>query len=205
MPLPLGHISIGLAVYDLHAKNSSFSDWKAAVSVAVLANLPDVDVALGLLLQGNGNAFHRGPTHSFLFALLAGLLAANIWRICSCIPRMGFTTSFLIILSHVLSDVFLTRSPVSFSFPLQVTWAAGHSGWGEVLISIVLKAYQDIGIIAVCLVIIVLKRQLVYIRQRRVGFGSYQLYPHQKKRYLGFFLPLFLLLVLISGLMISNT
>ena len=182
MPLPLGHISIGFAIHDLHAKNSVFSDWKIAVYVAVLANLPDVDVALGLFLRGNGNAFHRGPTHSFLFALLAGLLAANIWRIRSCIPRIGFTSSFLIILAHVASDVFFTESPVSFSFPFGVSWAAGHSGWGEVLISVFMKAYQDIGIIAVCFVIMALKRQVMHIRQRRLGFGSYHLYPYQEDR-----------------------
>ncbi len=62
MPLLLGHAAIGLTTHDMCCKNNlAFSWWKVVVFVVVLANLPDIDVVIGLLLQGNGCVFHRGP------------------------------------------------------------------------------------------------------------------------------------------------
>jgi hypothetical protein len=50
MPLPLCHAAIGLTTYNLCSKSkSAFNDWKVVVFVAVLANLPDIDVVIGLL------------------------------------------------------------------------------------------------------------------------------------------------------------
>jgi hypothetical protein len=165
MPLPLGHIAIGLTTNDFFNENSSLTDWKIAAYVAILANLPDIDVAFGLLLQGNGSAFHRGPTHSVLFALLAAVLAAKAWNLWARIPKLGFRSCFLIILSHTVADFFLTKSPVSFLWPLEVNWAGGHSGWGEVLAPVFLEAYRDAGIIIVCLFAMVLSRAIMQIRQ----------------------------------------
>ena len=74
MPLPLGHAAIGLTAYDLCSRNDcGFSRWKLAFFIVLLANLPDIDILIGLLSQGNGNAFHRGPTHNMLPARLASV------------------------------------------------------------------------------------------------------------------------------------
>ena len=71
MPLPLGHTAIGLATYELaNNYDSGLSRVKIFIFVTFLANIPDIDVFAGLLLEGNGNAFHRGPTHSILFAIV---------------------------------------------------------------------------------------------------------------------------------------
>jgi membrane-bound metal-dependent hydrolase YbcI (DUF457 family) len=165
MPLPLGHIAIGLTTNDFFNENSSFTDWRIAAYVAILANLPDIDVAVGLLLQGNGSAFHRGPTHSVLFALFAAILAARAWRLWALIPKLGFRTCFLIILSHTVADFFLTKSPVSLLWPLEVNWSGGYSGWGEVLFPVFLEAYRDAGVIMVCLFAMLLSRAIKQLRQ----------------------------------------
>jgi membrane-bound metal-dependent hydrolase YbcI (DUF457 family) len=170
MPLPLGHAAIGLVTNDLLTGNS-FASWRTAFYLTVLANLPDVDVLAGLLLHGNGSAFHRGPTHSFLFAFLAGIAAAHAWRIWSRIPKLGFGTCFLVILSHVLGDLLLTGSPVSFSWPLETNCSQGSTGWLVTFTSVFVEFYKDAGLILTCLAIIVTKRLIMEIRDQRI-FGA---------------------------------
>ena len=148
MPFPLGHAAIGLAAHDLcFQKTSAFRGWKVLLFVAILANLPDVDIILGLLFQGNGNAFHRGPTHSLVFALAMGFLAANAWKWWARIPGLSFTICFAVILSHVMGDFFFTTSPVSLFWPLEVHWHPGFSGWADVLNSVFLETLGDVPII----------------------------------------------------------
>ena len=176
MPLPLGHAAIGLAINDLLTGNS-FASWRTALYLTILANLPDVDVLAGLLLHGNGSTFHRGPTHSFLFAFLAGIAAANAWRIWSQIPKVGVSTCFLLILSHVLSDLLLTGSQVSFSWPLETNWSQGSTGWLVTLTSVFVEFYRDADLILTCLAIIVAKRLIMEIRQQRIfGILAYRPY-----------------------------
>ena len=75
MPSPLGHAAFGLAVHELQPKGTSnLGPAKTFILVSVLANLPDIDVLLGLIFCGNGGAFHRGVTHSILFVLGSSLL-----------------------------------------------------------------------------------------------------------------------------------
>jgi membrane-bound metal-dependent hydrolase YbcI (DUF457 family) len=77
--LPLGHSAIGFTTYCLISKStSSFNQWKLAVFIIILSNLPDMDVLFGLILQNNGSAIHRGPTHSILFAFIMGFAAPKI-------------------------------------------------------------------------------------------------------------------------------
>ncbi|OEU50654.1 MAG: hypothetical protein BA872_00830 [Desulfobacterales bacterium C00003060] len=159
MPLPLGHAALGLATHDVCSKNNTaFSQWKFVVFVIVLANLPDIDVLIGLLFKGNGCVFHRGPTHSLFFALSMGFLASIAWRFWSQIPKISFGMCFLVILSHVLADFLFTSSQVSFFWPFEVNWATGYSGWGDVMNSVFLQAFQDIGIIIGCGLIVILSR-----------------------------------------------
>jgi hypothetical protein len=68
MPLPIGHAVIGFTTQSLFSAEESSSDrWKALLGILILSNLPDVDVLLGIVFHGNGNVFHRGPTHSCVF------------------------------------------------------------------------------------------------------------------------------------------
>ena len=148
MPLPLGHATIGLAVHSvLRSSDSGRTSWKTLALVVFLANLPDTDMLVGLIFEGNGNAFHRGPTHSLLFACIMGLLASHAWRFWSVVPRVSFLWAFLLVLSHVVADAVFTTSPVSFLWPLQVNWSVGHSGWTDVIASVALGSYRDAGIV----------------------------------------------------------
>jgi len=95
MPLPLGHTAAGLAIHDVYAKGRSASAlWKTLALVIALTNLPDIDVLAGLIFHGNGNFFHRGPTHSLLFALIMAFLVSNSWRCWSKIPRVSYLLCF---------------------------------------------------------------------------------------------------------------
>ncbi len=159
MPLPLGHAVIGLTVHDVCSKNNSaLSRWKVAVFVMFLAILPDIDVVVGLLVHGNGSAFHRGPTHSLFFALGMGFLASIAWRLWSHIPTMSFGTCFALVLSHVLADFLFTSSRVSLFWPFEVNWAIGHKGWVDVMNLVFLKAFRDTGIIMGCGMVVFLNR-----------------------------------------------
>ena len=148
MPLPIGHAAIGFATHSLISNNKGkFNKWQMALFIIILANLPDIDVLLGLILQNNGDAFHRGPTHSILFALIMGFLASKSSRLWSYIPKINFKTCFTLILSHVVADYFLTSAPVSFYWPFEVSWSTGNSGWSSVIHTVFFDAVQDTWIL----------------------------------------------------------
>jgi hypothetical protein len=147
MPFPLGHTAIGLATYELSSQKSALSRWKIFIFVMILANLPDLDVLFGLLLRWNGSAFHRGPTHSLVFAVVMGLLASRAAKVTTSIPAVSFWTCFCLILSHVVADALLTDTAVSLFWPFELNWATGHSGWADVFRSVLLGNVQDAWII----------------------------------------------------------
>ena len=158
MPLPLGHATIGFAIQHLFSRDDSIHKlWRIACFIVIISNLPDIDILIGLLTQGNGLAYHRGPTHSLLFALTIGALASQSFRLWSKIPKIDFTICFTIILSHVMSDLFLTSSPVSLLWPFEVHWVYGYSGWLDVMHSVFFNTFRDAGIIVVCTMLILLK------------------------------------------------
>lgn len=162
MPLPLGHTAIALATYDTFqdTDQNRSSRWGIFFAITILANLPDVDVLLGLLLEGNGNLFHRGPTHSFFFALLAGYIASRLWRLGDRIPRLGFALCFSLVFSHVLADMMLTAAPVSLFWPFQVYWSTGFSDWGTVTYAVLFHSIRDAGIMVVCAIYVMIMRLL---------------------------------------------
>ncbi len=155
MPLPLGHAAIGWTTHTLIGrKQPSLWNWRKALFITLLANLPDIDIVAGLMLYGNGSALHRGPTHSLLFALLTGLLSANVWRLGRFFPRVDFRICFSLILSHVLADLLLTSAPISFCWPFEVNWSLGHTGWADIFNSILFDSFQDAGIIIGCVAVL---------------------------------------------------
>jgi membrane-bound metal-dependent hydrolase YbcI (DUF457 family) len=161
MPLPLGHIAIGAVVYDLSRKNEPATNRLVlAILIVFLANLPDMDIVIGLLFRGDEGAFHRGPTHSLLFALSMGFVVANAWRLWSQIPRIDLLTCFLLIFSHVAADFFFTSSPVSFFWPLEINWVAEFNELGDVTIPVFLQHYREAVILTACGVIILLNRMI---------------------------------------------
>lgn len=177
MPLPLGHTAIGWATYET-AKASSppqvHHTFRTRIVsftyITLLANLPDLDVLFGLLLNGNGASLHRGPTHSLLFALIAGYLASHGWRLWRWIPRFGFGICAAIILSHVAADMVLTNSPVSLLWPFELYFSSGHSTWGQVVHMVLFRSIQDAGILIGCMAYVFVLR---FVRNRRPVFALF--------------------------------
>jgi membrane-bound metal-dependent hydrolase YbcI (DUF457 family) len=163
MPLPLGHAAIGLATNEFCGQNQSAHHvWKRLAFVILLANLPDLDMLAGLMLRGDGYVFHRGPTHSLLFAVLMGWVAARAWGYWSRESSVSVLSCVLIILSHVLADALFTSSPISFFWPLEVHWVSGECGWLDVIDSLVAQTWSDIPLVLASGVVIACSRLLRY-------------------------------------------
>jgi len=173
MPLPLGHTAIGLAAYELGSHNNSLtSRLKLIIFLTILANLPDLDILVGLLVKCNGSAFHRGPSHSLFFALIMGFFASKAWRFSSHIPRMKFGMCFLIVFSHVIGDILFTASPVSLFWPFEVNWSTGFSGWSDVLNLVFVQGFQDIGVIIGSAGLIMLARLIRRYNRRSLALNK---------------------------------
>lgn len=159
MPFPLGHTAIGLATHEVTDNGLPESrPWSVFAAIVFLANLPDLDMVAGLLLTGDGGAFHRGPTHSLLFALAAGFLASRAHRVWGRLPRLSFLTAFALVLSHVVADMLLTSAPVSLLWPLQVHFGVGAGNWGDVFHAALYGSLADVGILAAALLFIAVRR-----------------------------------------------
>ena len=171
MPLPTAHLAIGLATHNLCGSNESGSGrWKSLLEILILSNLPDVDVLLGIVFNGNGNAFHRGPTHSLVFALIGGFLISRVSGSWPQLPKFNFRTCFLLILSHVVADSVFTSSPISFLWPTTVNWIDGYIGLRHVVDLVLFGNYQDAEIIVGCVFVILLRRTL--LRSETFGYNK---------------------------------
>jgi membrane-bound metal-dependent hydrolase YbcI (DUF457 family) len=176
MPLPVGHTAIGLAAAEtVQAAPSTSSRLAQFIFICILANLPDIDTLFGLLIHGNGSIYHRGPTHSLLFALIAGLAASQMWRLWHRIPRFGFQLCALLIFSHVASDMLLTSAPVSLLWPMESNAISGHGGWGwfQVINTVVFKSVQDLGIVVAVIAYLLVLRTIRSVKYgRRLSAGA---------------------------------
>jgi membrane-bound metal-dependent hydrolase YbcI (DUF457 family) len=172
MPFPIGHTAIGLAAYETAQSKPAFGSRTACfLYITLLTNLPDLDILAGLMIQGNGAAYHRGPTHSLLFALLFGFLASRAWRLWRRIPRFGFGLCSLLIFSHVAADMLLTSSPVSLLWPFEIYWSPEHSTWGEVVDMVLFQGIQDAGIAVIALLYVMTHRFVRGMVQERPLFA----------------------------------
>lgn len=173
MPYPLGHTAIGLTTYELNGQKAAPAQrvW-VFIFVLVLSNLPDLDILAGLLAGGNGHLFHRGPTHSLLFAIVMGYLASALAKRVAAVPPLGFGVCASLIFSHVLADAVFTDAPVSIFWPFEVHFASGNSSFGDIFHSIIFKSLGDAGIVLGCLMVIGLLRwvRATGVAQRIVQF-----------------------------------
>jgi len=161
MPLPLAHAAIGLATHEISEGNPPVHNpWKRLAFIIALANLPDVDILAGLVVSGDGNLFHRGPTHSLLFALAVGWVAANAWKYWSRESSLSVLSCVSILLSHVLADAAFTSSPVSFFWPFEVHWISSQCGWLDVIDSLFVGVWSDIPLVLASGAIILCSRLL---------------------------------------------
>ncbi len=168
MPLPLGHTAIGLAAAET-TQTTPLSSSRLAqfIFISVLANLPDIDTLIGLMIHGNGSIYHRGPTHSLLFALIAGLAASQLWRLWHRIPRYGFQLCALLIFSHLAADMLMTSTPVSLFWPLESNAISGFSGWAHVINIVAFKSVQDLGIVMAAIGYLLVLRTIRSARHMR--------------------------------------
>ena len=184
MPLPIGHAAIGIAVQNIMSDGKRRPvTWHVVLLIIVLSNLPDLDVLLGLILQNDGSAFHRGPTHSILFSFVGGYAVYRISLWFKKTPLLSWKTCVAIVFSHNIADYFLTTAPVSFFWPFEVYWSTDTAQWQEVFHAVFFEAAKDGAIVFGCVMIIIMNmivRQFVksgVLRKVRtrypLSFGSF--------------------------------
>jgi inner membrane protein len=103
MPSPIGHTLAGCAVAFAFIPPGMPQAWEAWMLCLISANLPDVDFIPGLF-TGNPRAFHRGPSHSVMAALIAAGLGASLLMWFSMPWLMRAELIFLAYGSHVALD-----------------------------------------------------------------------------------------------------
>ena len=78
MPLPIAHSLVGASIAALWRPKVSLSrDWKTLAFAGFLAVTPDFDFAF--VWGWHWWGFHRGPTHSIIFAACAVMIALAIF------------------------------------------------------------------------------------------------------------------------------
>jgi membrane-bound metal-dependent hydrolase YbcI (DUF457 family) len=166
MPLPVAHSLIGASVATAIDKRSGVF-WQVLLFSALLGVCPDFDYGLNWLRIGRGG-WHHGFTHSIVFALFVGALAALVtgWR-----SVQGFIVFSAATASHTLLDYLMTESqgvalwwPFTdrrYKFrgpnPIDYTWSS-TSFW-DAAVDILRISLIELMIFApVLLLVIVLKR-----------------------------------------------
>jgi membrane-bound metal-dependent hydrolase YbcI (DUF457 family) len=109
MSLPLAHACVGGSIGVALWPERTAAGLKRALWVgALLGVLPDVDIVLGRT-PGLGAGWHHGFTHSVVFALVAGAVAARLcfggWR-----HGRGLLVCVLAALSHLALDFVMTET-----------------------------------------------------------------------------------------------
>jgi len=124
MPLPIAHTGIGLACYLSLPKRDidQLNDRKNAVLLllfAFLANLPDLDFLPGIIV-GQPNAYHHGPSHSIVLALIAAVAVFSIsYRYFHELGKVRYLLALLLVCaSHTLLDFFSKDTGHPFGVPL---------------------------------------------------------------------------------------
>lgn len=99
MPLPIAHGLVGASVVTVIHPKTDLKNWKPLLIGFILANCPDLDFVFSATLGWRG--FHRGFTHSLMFAFLVSSvifiwLRDRNWRI-----PLAYSAAFL---SHTVLD-----------------------------------------------------------------------------------------------------
>ena len=106
MPLPVAHGLIGATVVAAWQPRSALTrDWKLLVYGAALAVCPDLDL-LFLWPLGLDTSWHRSFTHSIVFAIAVGCVAAVALGMSRIREAIGYGSA---VLSHGLLDFLATR------------------------------------------------------------------------------------------------
>jgi membrane-bound metal-dependent hydrolase YbcI (DUF457 family) len=105
MPLPIAHGLVGASIVSLVHPNADLKKWQPLLFGFVLANTPDLDFVFTFVFGWHG--FHRGFTHSLVFAALIAavffaLLHKRNWQI-----PLAYSAAFL---SHTILDFISAKS-----------------------------------------------------------------------------------------------
>ncbi len=92
MPLPIAHGLVGASLVTLIHPNADLRNWKPLLIGFFLANSPDLDFAGSLLLGWHD--FHRGFTHSLLFAALVSGLIFILLRQKNLLIPLAYSAAF---------------------------------------------------------------------------------------------------------------
>jgi inner membrane protein len=124
-----GHVAVGLVSGRLHAESSGRRAWPSLLGFGVLAMLPDFDVLpVELGVPDAGIWGHRGVSHTPLFALLAGVVAAVLlWRKLPDAWRFGLAVA-MAVGTHCLLDA-LAQDGRGMMFFWPLTAARYHFLW----------------------------------------------------------------------------
>jgi hypothetical protein len=120
MPTPAGHIASGLLIFATGGR-----PWRKQAGLLLVllffALLPDIDLAFGLVLAGNANAYHHQATHSILFVLAAGWIGGVFF------PGKGHTRLFIAAgLVHLGLDILAKDTSAPFGAPLLWPFWSGY-------------------------------------------------------------------------------
>ncbi len=116
MASPVGHALGGVLVYALDRKRK-FNIPVFLVAI-LLAGLPDIDFLFGYVI-GQPNKYHHGFTHSFVFVIIAGLIAALIMGRKS--KKQFWSLSGLFVgsgVSHIILDSIAKDTSPPFGSPV---------------------------------------------------------------------------------------
>lgn len=106
MATPLGHSLAGFVVYKFFYPEDKKINWLRAISLILIANLPDLDFLPGFL-AGSLNRNHHGIIHSLGFSLLAAAALGFVfqkWLKRNFLKSWGII--FLTLVFHLLIDFF---------------------------------------------------------------------------------------------------
>lgn len=112
---PIGHTLAGCAVALILIPAGLPQAWEAWTLCLVSANLADFDFMPGVL-AGKPRAFHRGPSHSVVGVIAAGLGASLwTWSPMSWLARTALI--FLAYASHVVLDCYTPGRGILLDWP----------------------------------------------------------------------------------------
>ena len=139
MPLPVAHGLLGASVAIALRRSARPRSWKLVSIGSFLGIFPDFDYLLNWL-RISGGGWHHGFTHSVLFALFLGLVAATVFRERKARSIIIFCAAAG---SHAILDFLMTESrgvalwwpltdqryKLKLPNPIDYTWS-NESLWG---------------------------------------------------------------------------
>lgn len=136
MPLPIAHGLVGASIVALVHPNANLKNWKPLLIAFILANCADLDFGFSIMFGWQG--FHRGLTHSFLFAFIVACVIFIFLRRLNWKIPLAYSVAFL---SHTILDYLSSkRGGVRLLTPFDNTsYGFGQISFSELSRGIILQ------------------------------------------------------------------